>query len=254
MYKRDSHKLCHNDEVKFIMGLLELFNKMFFFAGYFTTKTSYPTPLPPELEMKYLTLCANGDNVAREKLITHNLRLVAHIAKKYAVGNDIDDLISVGSIGLVKGIGSYQLGKGTALATYLARCIENEILMMLRSNKRYRNTVYLNEQLGVDADGNEYTLLEVLSTSEDSVFAQAESSILKQNLSEIMKKNLSKREYAILVMRYGLDGNAPLTQLETASRLNISRSYISRIETKALNKIRTKLEDHEKNTNLTTVK
>lgn len=226
------------------MGFFELLHKLLFFCGYFSSTVSYPKPLPPEQERKYLELAAKGDKEAREKLITHNLRLVAHIAKKYAVGNDIDDLISVGGIGLIKGIESYNIEKGTALATYLARCIENEILMMLRSNKRYRNTVYLNEQLGVDNDGNEYTLLEILSTSEESVFQQAETNIMRQNLFRIMDETLSPREKKIIEMRYGLSGN-PLTQLETAKRMGISRSYISRIETKALSKLRTKLNSYK---------
>ena len=223
------------------MGFLELFQKLMLFCGYFTPKTSYPKPLPPELERKYLILAAKGDAGAREKLITHNLRLVAHISKKYAVGNDIDDIISVGSIGLIKGIESYNIEKGTALATYLARCIENEILMMLRSNKRYRNTVYLGEQLGVDNDGNEYSLMEILSTSEESVFEQAEANIMRQNLEKIMQETLTKREKDVITMRYGLSC-PPLTQLETAKKMGISRSYISRIETKALSKMRVKLE------------
>ena len=226
------------------MGILEFLNKMFLMTGYFSPKTSYPKPLPPDLEVKYLLLAQKGDLQAREKLICHNLRLVAHIAKKYAVGNDIDDVISVGSIGLVKGIGAYQSNKGTTLATYLARCIENEILMMLRSNKRYKNTVYLQEQLGVDNDGNEYTLMDILATTEESVFQQAELSMLRTKLNQIMAETLTKREFTILVKRYGLDGNAPLTQLETADILKISRSYISRIETKALKKIREKMDEN----------
>lgn len=224
------------------MSILAFLSKLLFFTGYFESKTNYPKPLPADLELKYIKLAKEGDEAAREKLICHNLRLVAHIAKKYTSGAEIDDLISIGSIGLVKGINSYSLAKGTSLATYLARCIENEILMVLRSNKRYRNTVYLQEQLGVDADGNEYTLMEVLPASEESVFRQAELSIAKEKLEQIMKNTLTKRELAILQLRYGLDGGAPQTQQQTADALGISRSYISRIETKALSKIRAKLD------------
>lgn len=218
-------------------SLLRFLKKLFFFTGYFTNST-YPQPLSPEEESKCLEAIARGDADAREKLIYHNMRLVAHIAKKYSNGNDTDDLISIGSIGLIKGIESYHSGKGTTLATYLARCIDNEILMSLRSNKKYKNTVYLQEQLGVDNEGNEYTLLEILSAGEESVFKKVELSILRQNLLRLMKQHLSKRESQILTMRFGLTGEPPLTQLQTAEKLNISRSYVSRIETKALGKLR----------------
>ena len=153
----------------------------------------------------------------------------------------MDDLISIGSIGLVKGISTFSAAKGTTLATYLARCIENEILMTLRTNKRYKNTVYLQEQMNVDSDGNELTLMDVLSVKEDSIFKQVEMSIVSDKLDKIMQECLSKREYSILVMRFGLKGGTQLTQLQTAKALGISRSYVSRIETKALSKIRAKL-------------
>lgn len=153
----------------------------------------------------------------------------------------MDDLISIGSIGLVKGISTFSAAKGTTLATYLARCIENEILMTLRTNKRYKNTVYLQEQMNVDSDGNELTLMDVLSVKEDSIFKQVEMSIVSDKLDKIMTECLTKREYSILVMRFGLKGGTQLTQLQTAKALGISRSYVSRIETKALAKIRAKL-------------
>lgn len=200
-----------------------------------------PSHCPPDEEARELEKAAAGDNAAREKLIKHNLRLVAHIAKKYAAGQDMDDLISIGSIGLVKGISTFSAAKGTTLATYLARCIENEILMTLRTNKRYKNTVYLQEQMNVDSDGNELTLMDVLSVKEDSIFKQVEMSIVSDKLDKIMQECLSKREYSILVMRFGLKGGTQLTQLQTAKALGISRSYVSRIETKALSKIRAKL-------------
>ncbi len=131
--------------------------------------------------------------------------------------NDLDDMISIGSIGLIKGVESYSTEKGTTLATYLARCIENEILMTLRSNKRYQNTVYLQNTLGVDNDGNEYTLMDVLAVKEDSVFHQAEMSILRQNLLKIIREHLTDREQKIILMRYGLEENStPMTQLQTA--------------------------------------
>lgn len=224
------------------MFLLELLKRLFFMTGYFANG-SYPKPLSPEEEAKCLEQMKNGSNEARNKLICHNMRLVAHIAKKYGK-NDLDDLISIGSIGLIKGVESYSTDKGSALATYLARCIENEILMTLRSNKRYQNTVYLQNTLGVDSDGNEYTLMDVLAIKEDSVFHQAEISILRQNLLKIIAEHLTEREQKIILMRYGLEENStPLTQLQTAKKLGISRSYISRIETRALGKIKQYLEE-----------
>lgn len=212
-------------------------------TGYFSNG-SYPQPLSPEEEAACLKKMKEGSSEARNKLICHNMRLVAHIAKKYGRGSDLDDMISIGSIGLIKGVESYSTEKGTTLATYLARCIENEILMTLRSNKRYQNTVYLNNTLGVDNDGNEYTLMDVLATNEESVFHQAEMSILRQNLLKIIRERLNEREQKIILMRYGLEENAaPLTQLETAKKLGISRSYISRIETRALDKIKQYIKD-----------
>lgn len=222
-------------------SFFNLLKRLFFFTGYFSNG-SYPQPLSPEEEAECLRKMKAGSKAARDKLITHNMRLVAHIAKKYGK-NDLDDMISIGSIGLIKGVESYSTEKGTTLATYLARCIENEILMTLRSNKRYQNTVYLNSTLGVDNDGNEYTLMDVLAVKEDSVFHQAEMSILRQNLLNIIHDHLTAREQKIILMRYGLtEGTVPLTQLQTAKQLGISRSYISRIESRALNKIKEYLE------------
>ena len=222
-------------------NILELLRRVFFLFLYFSNG-SYPQPLSPEEETKCLEQMKAGKAEAREKLICHNMRLVAHIAKKYGK-NDLDDMISIGSIGLIKGVESYSVDKGTTLATYLARCIENEILMTLRSNKRYQNTVYLQNTLGVDNDGNEYTLMDVLAANEDSVFRQAELSILKQNLLKLIREHLNEREQKIILMRYGLEENtAPLTQLQTAKKLGISRSYISRIESRALEKLRQYIE------------
>lgn len=222
-------------------NILELLKRVFFLVGYFQNG-SYPQPLSPEEEAKCLQRMKAGEKQARDKLICHNMRLVAHIAKKYGK-NDLDDMISIGSIGLIKGVESYSADKGTTLATYLARCIENEILMTLRSNKRYQNTVYLQNTLGVDNDGNEYTLMDVLAANEESVFRQAELSILRQNLLKLIREHLNEREQKIILMRYGLEENSvPLTQLQTAKKLGISRSYISRIESRALEKLRQYIE------------
>ena len=188
---------------------------------------------------------AEGDEAAKERLIRHNMRLVAHVAKKYAQKQNFEDTISIGSIGLIKGLNTFSPATGTTLATYLARCIENEILMMLRSEKKYKNTVYLSDKMDCDDDGNEFTLLDVLSVNEESVFIQAEQSILAKKLDMAMKDNLTDREYRILVLRYGLNGNSPHTQLDTAAIFGISRSYVSRIETKALKKLKKVLQKQD---------
>ena len=196
-----------------------LFLKRLFFAtGYFSSG-SYPKPLTAEEEAECLAHMQLGSRKAREKLICHNMRLVAHIAKKYAKNNDLEDMISIGSIGLIKGVETFSAEKGANLATYLARCIENEILMNIRANKRYQNTVYLQNTIGVDNDGNEFTLMDVLAAGEDSVFKQAETSILRTSLLKLVHTRLTEREQKIILMRYGIEeGATPLTQLQTQLR------------------------------------
>lgn len=223
-----------------------LFLKRLFFAtGYFSSG-SYPKPLTAEEEAECLAHMQLGSRKAREKLICHNMRLVAHIAKKYAKNNDLEDMISIGSIGLIKGVETFSAEKGANLATYLARCIENEILMNIRANKRYQNTVYLQNSIGVDNDGNEFTLMDVLAAGEDSVFKQAETSILRTSLLKLVHTRLTEREQKIILMRYGIEeGATPLTQLQTARKLGISRSYVSRIETRALEKLREAMQEGE---------
>ena len=219
-----------------------LFDKIFFFTGLVKGNGgTFPKPLTPEEESKYLALARSGDIEAKNILINHNMRLVAHVVKKYTGAADVDDLLSVGSIGLIKAINTYQEGKGTQLATYTARCIENEILMLLRASKKHKNNVSLSDPVGVDKDGNELTLIDLLAEKEDSVFAQVEKSIQKEKFVEHLKKFLSEREFTILSLRYGLeDGNA-LPQREVAKKLGISRSYISRIEKRAIEKARENL-------------
>lgn len=226
-------------------ALATIFSKFFFFCGYYSSGNAYPKPLPPQEEAECLKKMAEGDEAAKERLIRHNMRLVAHVAKKYAQKQNFEDTISIGSIGLIKGLNTFSPDKGTTLATYLARCIENEILMMLRSEKKYKNTVYLSDKMDCDDDGNEFTLLDVLSVNEESVFIQAEQSILAKKLDIAMKDNLTDREYHILVLRYGLNGNSPHTQLDTATIFGISRSYVSRIETKALKKLKKVLQKQD---------
>ena len=219
--------------------LLLLFGKLAFFTGLVRGKNAFPPPLSPEEEEEFFRKYrGKGDDTARHKLIEHNLRLVAHIVKKYAGSYDTDDLISVGSIGLMKAVSTYQPSKGTSFATFAARCIENEILMLFRANKKYKNEVSLMEPVGTDKDGNELTLMELLTGSEESVFEQVDTRVSARKIMQKMKEVLTEREYKILVLRFGLNGNPPLAQREVAALLKISRSYISRIEKKAVEKLR----------------
>lgn len=166
------------------------------------------------------------------------MRLVAHVSKKYASTNiDQDDLISIGTIGLIKGINSFNMDKNIRLATYVARCIENEILMFLRSSKKTKAEVYLNEPIGKDKDDNEITLLEILENEDRSIEEEIDLKLKTKRLFEKMKEVLKDREKLILELRYGLNGKSPKTQNEIAKSLGISRSYVSRIETKAINKL-----------------
>lgn len=219
-------------------SFLEFLTKITFFTGSVIGKNSFPKPLSPEEEGECLKKMKEGDSAAREKLINHNVRLVAHIAKKYAGSAEMDDLISVGSIGLIKAINSYETGKGTQLATYTARCIENEILMLLRANKKHKNDVSLSEVVGTDKDGNEMELIDILAEKEDTVFNKVENAIQRQKFAEYIKGILTDREFRIIALRYGLNGGKCYAQREVAVFLDISRSYVSRIEKKAIEKLR----------------
>lgn len=218
-------------------NLLTLLKNLIIFSSYMTEKSSFPKPLSKEKEQEYLVLSAKGDKDAKEILVKHNLRLVAHIAKKYANYGDNDELISIGSIGLIKAVESFKSDKGTSLATYASRCIENEILMTMRTTKKHRSNVSLNEPIGVDKDGNELVIMDMLE-SVQNVIEDVENSIMMEKLTAITKSVLDKREYEIIKMRYGLENTGALTQREVAKKFNISRSYVSRIEKKALEKIK----------------
>ena len=208
---------------------------MLFKASY--SNNVFKEPLNKEDEEKYIDLLLKKDQKARDILIEHNLRLVAHICKKYENTNvDNDDLISIGTIGLIKGIDSYSKEKGTKITTYCAKCIENEILMFFRSNKKNNNNISLDEPIGYDKEGNDITILDVLKTPKPDYIEDMHT---KDNIKLLSKylKNLSKREQEIIVKIYGLNGEDEKTQKEIAKDLNISRSYVSRIEKRAITKI-----------------
>lgn len=218
-------------------SLLALLKNLVIFSSYVSEKSSFPKPLSKEKEKEYLDNCALGDEEAKEILVKHNLRLVAHIAKKYSNYGDNDELISIGSIGLIKAIESFNHEKGTALATYASRCIENEILMTMRTSKKHRSNVSLNEPIGVDKDGNELVIMDMLC-DDHSVIEDVENNIMMEKLLNITRSVLTDREFEIVRYRYGLGGYPALTQREVAKEFDISRSYVSRIEKKALEKIK----------------
>lgn len=221
--------------------LWEMIGRFIFFTGTILGKNSYAKPLPKEEEDKYLALVAQGDKEARDILIQHNMRLVAHIAKKYSGVADNEDLISVGSIGLIKAISTYRASKGTTLSTYTARCIENEILMLIRSNKKHKNTLSLSDPIGIDKDGNELTFLDLLFEEEDCVYEKVERTLQNERLLRELKEGLTEREYKVLCLRFGLKGGGPMPQREVAQLMKISRSYISRIEKKAIEKLKKRI-------------
>lgn len=205
--------------------------------GYISNNNVFPLPLSEKEEMELLIRLEGGDNEARNILIERNLRLVAHIVKKFdTTGEDIDDLISIGTIGLIKGIGTFNRNRNTRLATYAARCIENEILMHLRSIKKNRNDLLLSDPIGSDKEGNEITLLDILDTGSEVVAEEVETLLEEEKLRERIAA-LNKRERKVIELRYGLLDGVNKTQREISKMLGISRSYVSRIEKKALRKL-----------------
>ena len=212
-----------------------------------TILKSFEKPLTPEEELKYLTkFKEEQDEYAKEVLIERNMRLVAHIAKKYNNSNeDQDDLISIGTIGLIKAIETYNIDKGTRLATYASRGIENEILMNIRTNKKNKVQVSLQDPIGTDKEGNEISLIDVLGTDIDYILDQVELNVQISKLYEKVDKILTKREKEIVLLRYGLTTNGYKTQREIAEKLEISRSYVSRIEKRALKKLQKELKSEK---------
>ncbi len=219
-------------------ALFETIKNVFFLCGYVSNPNSFPQPLAPDEEQKYIEMYKNGNEDARNVLIERNLRLVAHIVKKYnTLGSDSDDLISIGTIGLIKAISTFDQDKGTRLATYAARCIENEILMQIRSTKKIQSEVFLQDPIGYDREGNEITLIDVMGNENESVIDEVELKMQVRRLYNKMKDVLKTREKTVLELRYGLLNGASKTQREIAKMLGISRSYVSRIEKKAIKKL-----------------
>ena len=221
--------------------LLELVGSKIFLTGYVTGNSTFPKPLNEKEEKIYLEKLKDGDVEAKRVLVERNLRLVAHIVKKYSSNyqnsKEMDDLISIGTIGLIKAIDSFDTNKGIRIATYSAKCIDNEILMFFRNTKKTKGEVFLQDPIGVDKEGNEICLIDILSSDSDSVLEAVENSLQVKELYKKMSDVLSPREKEIIQMRYGLLDGDIKTQREIAGILGISRSYVSRIEKKALKKL-----------------
>lgn len=219
-----------------LTALSMLFKELIFLVSY-VKNNAFPQPLSPSEEKKYLKKMAEGDPEARNILIEHNLRLVAHIVKKFEnTGEDQEDLISIGTIGLIKAIESFSEGKGTKLATYAARCIENEILMHLRALKKTKKDVSLHDPIGQDKEGNEISLIDVLKSDSEDVIDTIQLNMELEKMKEYIKV-LDEREKEVIVGRFGLNLQKEKTQREIAKELGISRSYVSRIEKRALMKM-----------------
>lgn len=221
--------------------LIKLFSKLFLWTGLVGSKNAFEKPLSPDEEKTLFMALKKGDKSAEEKLVRHNLRLVAFIAKKYKGQCDSDELLSVGSVGLLKGIKTYDANKGNSFSTYASRCIDNEILMMFRGQKKYANEMSLEDDIGFDKEGNSISLMDILSTDDDSVEQVVESKMLYKKVEEIIKSRLEGREKEIVCRRYGIMGFNPQTQKQVAVVMGISRSYVSRLETHALKVLKNEL-------------
>lgn len=221
-----------------ISGFIAFLSSAIFTLGYISNNSLFPESLSLDEEKMYVKKMNEGDMEARNILIEHNLRLVAHVCKKYSNTNvDQDDLISIGSIGLIKGIKSYDSKKAIKLSTYISKCIDNEILMYLRSSKKLSSEVYLDDPIGKDKDDNTVTLQEVLENDERPIDEEVDLKMKISRLYEKVKEVLKNRERTIIELRFGLNGNEPKTQKEIAKDMGISRSYVSRIETRAIGKL-----------------
>lgn len=227
-------------------GFFALLSSVLLFSSRIDSVSSFPHPLSPEKEKEYLLrFKKNGDLEARNLLIKHNLRLVVFIAKKYVNYPDNEELVSIGTIGLMKAINTYNVEKGSQLATYASRCIENEILMAMRSFKKRSQDLSIYESIGCDKEGNELPIVDLLQTDEENVYGKIEDEFLKKTLKKLIAENLSEREGKIVEERYGLNGEEPKTQQEVSDSMRLSRSYISRIEKKALKKLREAIKESD---------
>lgn len=213
-----------------------------FFILHVCGGNSFPKPLSEKQEREYLEQASKGSTEARNKLVEHNLRLVAHIIKKYyGTQGEQDDLVSIGTIGLIKAINTFDMNKNIRLSSYASRCIENEILMHFRYSKKSSQDISLNETIDTDKDGNPLTLLDIMSV-DDNIIEELDMKFNRSKLAQFINEELDEREKQIIIMRYGLNGRKPMTQNSVAKKMNISRSYVSRIETKALKTLRKRFE------------
>lgn len=227
----------------FATFMAAILSNVLFFILHVSGAGSFPKPLSAKEERDCLERLKNGDKEARTELIEHNLRLVAHIIKKYYTGNAVqDDLVSIGTIGLIKAIDTFDMSKGIRLSSYAARCIENEILMFFRNNKKTAQDISINEPIDTDKEGNALTLMDVMA-KEDCIVDELDIKIKSEKLNSYIDQVLDPREKTIIQLRYGLNKTIPLTQREVAKKLGISRSYVSRIEKKALASLRKKFDN-----------
>ncbi len=222
---------------------IDFFRNLIIFALHLGSPNLFPKPLSKKEENELLTKMAEGDVQAKNKLIEHNLRLIVHIIKKYYSGySDQDDLISIGTIGLIKGINSFRPEKGVKLATYASRCIENEILMHFRSMKKTAQDVSMNDPIETDSEGNPLTIADIIST-DDTIVDDIYEKTGRQLVRKLVNEMKNERDKTVIVLRYGMNGNDPMTQQEVADLLGISRSYVSRIESRVLAEMRKHFED-----------
>ena len=226
-----------------IQNIFSMMSNMLFFALHLSGGNSFSPPLSAKEEYECLKAAEKGDTAAKNRLIEHNLRLVAHIIKKYySNSSQQEDLISIGTIGLIKAINSFNADRGTRLATYAARCIENEILMHFRAQKKTAQDISMSEPIDTDSEGNPLTLMDIIATDDEIIEDIYKMTMIKRLSGEIAKIT-DEREKTIIVLRYGLNGGSPLTQLEVAKKLNISRSYVSRIEKRVLSRLKKALDN-----------
>lgn len=220
-----------------------LIHDTLFFLSYVSNRSTFPKPLTRQEEEELLNKAAEGSDQARARLIEHNLRLVAHIAHKYVVsGYDHDDLVSIGTVGLIKGVNTFKRNTGTQLSTYCARCIENEILMVMRSAQKRKSDISLQEPIGTDGEGNEVSLIDILASQDSAVADAVELKISFEKICDLITRVLPPRERMVIEMRYGLADGQIYAQQDIAAKLGISRSYVSRLEKKALETLRMEFE------------